>query len=497
MSFATGFASDTTSNRRMLAGLYLLYLVLLGYTIGHHELWGDELHSWNIAKGSGSFFELLRNIRYEGHPPLWYTLIWIVSKFTHNLFYVQCLQMVLMSAAVYLLLFRSPLPALAKMLSPFGYYFLYEYGALSRNYAIGVLLACCICLVLQRKPVKDNLVYYVLLFLLANTHLLGALLAASLHFYFLLQPHSARKRIAALCFGFLAIFPAVFFIFPPGDSQLNMDFWLRIWNAKRLADITAAPAKALAPLPAMHEKHFWNTHFTDHFSFAVMAVCAVVLTTIAVAVLRKDKRSLLLFLLNLLLTFAVALLFPLNTARYTGFIFISFIMAAWLYRAHYEFPKGALLALNSLLVLQLGGSLIALPRDWRAPFSNAYRVNEILENVPATDSVVSSYWCFNNVAAYADKPFYCLELNKRISFLLWDKQMSLVSGAPHVFTRSFHRLFQEMPVNHVWLLSSYSPEALHQKDDSLCQQYNLILKRSIEGAIETQSDLYLYNVSPK
>jgi len=497
MSLTVRAISQTAGHRRVIAGLYLFYLVLLVYTVMHHELWGDELHSWNIAKGSGSFFELLRNIRYEGHPPLWYAMIWLVSKFTHDLFYVQCLQILLISATVYLLLFRSPLPVFAKMILPFGYYFLYEYGALSRNYAVGVLLACCVCLLLQRKRVKDGVVYYLLLFLLANTHLLGVLLAVSLHFYFLLQPLRARKRIAACCFGFISIFPALFFIFPPGDSQLNIDFWLRIWNAQRLADIAAAPVKALAPLPAIRETHFWNTHFTDHLSWPLTVFCAVVLTAAAVAVLRKDKRSLFLFLLNLLLTFAVALLFPLNTARYTGFIFISFIMAAWLYSAHYDFPKKALLALNGLLILQLPGSFIALPRDWARPFSNAYRVNEILKSVPSADSVVSSYWCFNNVAAYADKPFYCLELNKRIFFLLWDKQMSAVSGAPHVFTRSFRRLFQEMPVNHVWLLSSYSPEALHKKDDSLYRKYNLDLKRSVEGAIETQSDLYLYQVSFK
>src|SRR6266498_233586 len=48
-------------------------LLVFGYTMAHHELWFDEIHSWNIAKGSGSFVDLISNIRYEGHPPLWYT----------------------------------------------------------------------------------------------------------------------------------------------------------------------------------------------------------------------------------------------------------------------------------------------------------------------------------------------------------------------------------------------------------------------------------------
>jgi hypothetical protein len=69
--------------------VFILYIIILSYVMFHHEMWADELHSWNIAKASGSFFDLIRNTRFEGYPPVWYIILWTVSKFSHNLVYVQ------------------------------------------------------------------------------------------------------------------------------------------------------------------------------------------------------------------------------------------------------------------------------------------------------------------------------------------------------------------------------------------------------------------------
>jgi len=79
-----GKKAKTFLTSPLLWAAFFLYLIIAGYTAAHHELWGDEIHSWNIAKGSKNFFELILNTRYEGHPPLWYTILWFVSKLTHN-----------------------------------------------------------------------------------------------------------------------------------------------------------------------------------------------------------------------------------------------------------------------------------------------------------------------------------------------------------------------------------------------------------------------------
>jgi hypothetical protein len=487
--------SPIKTNRQSIFSIvvFAAYLLLLAFSICHHEPWGDELHSWNIAKGSESLGQLFANSRYEGHPPVWYVLMWCLSRLTHNLVYLQCLQYLLITSAVYLAVFKSRLPDLAKWLLPFGYFFLYEYGTLSRNYAVGILLAFAICVWLGQKR-QGSLGYYLLLFGLSNTHLLGLLLAASLHLYFLLGCDK-KLRLTHL-FGALVLLPAAWFIFPPGDSQMNTSFWLRIWSDRMFDNILAAPLKAFVPVPAWWEPHFWNTHFMQDQSMWLIGTCSLLLTALAGWILRKDKRSLTVFLVNVVLTCLVALVFPITSVRYTGFLFIGFLVASWLHSSSKPLTGSSKALLCGLLLLQLGGSIIALPRDYREPFSNAYRVNELLRQVPATDSVACDYWCLNNVAAYSDQAVYCIELQKNVSFLLWDKALAAVTGQAHGYVAGLNHLVQTAHLSRVWMVSCHGPDVLARKDPPLTTHFAVQLKSHAEGAIEPGSNIYLYLLTP-
>ena len=144
---------------------FILYLILAAIGIAHHEMWGDEIHSWNIAKGSYHFSELISNSRYEGHPPVWYIILWCISKFTHDPLYVQIIHILIAGMSAFIILFYSPFPLLTRILMPFGYFFLFEYAIISRNYAVGVLLTLCICIVLYR-----NFRYKIVLYFTTHDH---------------------------------------------------------------------------------------------------------------------------------------------------------------------------------------------------------------------------------------------------------------------------------------------------------------------------------------
>ena len=187
----------------ILWAAFFVYIAVLLLSIYNHEMWGDEIHSWNIAKGSDTFVDLLRNSRFEGHPPIWYTILWTISKFTHDLTYVQVVHGIIACASVGLIMFWSPIHVVGKILIPFGYYFLYEYSTLSRNYAVGILLAFCICLVIRKEFRFKLVVYYGLLFLMTNTHLLAIILAGSLHLYFLMSEFSCLQTASK--YHFIAV----------------------------------------------------------------------------------------------------------------------------------------------------------------------------------------------------------------------------------------------------------------------------------------------------
>ena len=354
---------DKRNERVLLWAVFAAYVLLLLMALAKHELWGDEIHSWNIARSSTGLLDLLHNSRYEGHPPLWYVVLFTITRITHDPESMKIAQAVFAIAMVYLVLFRSPFPVFIRALIPFGYYFAFEYGALSRNYAIALVLAFLLAWLLLNRPRQQKVWFYVLVFLLANTHLLGLLLALSFCAYHAWQERSApgtwRRALMHLVIGGLICLPSALQIAPPGDSQLNLRFWLDIWTDRQWDIIAQAPLKAFVPMPETNELHFWNTNtlvrriLEGAHGVAVVRWCAVLLLAVWFFLLRKVRGSMVFMATNVLLTAAVAFLFPLTSARYVGFIWIGFLIASWLYLRERPLGRVHQLFLSVVLIIHV------------------------------------------------------------------------------------------------------------------------------------------------
>jgi hypothetical protein len=81
-------------------------LGLLG--ILHHEMWRDELEIWLIARDSDSLRHLLHNMRTEGHPALWYLLVYAVSRLSSDPISMQLLHLAIGCCSVGLILRYAP-----------------------------------------------------------------------------------------------------------------------------------------------------------------------------------------------------------------------------------------------------------------------------------------------------------------------------------------------------------------------------------------------------
>lgn len=480
-----------------------MYCVLLSIGLAHHELWGDELHSWNIARGNAGYGALLRNIRFEGHPPLWYTILWTLSRFTANPLWMQPVQGLIIALALYLFLFRSPFPFWVKVLLPFGYYFLFEYAVFSRNYAIAVLLVFCLCLVL-RRPGRAGL-YYLLLFLLSSCHLVALVLAGALHLYYLLRQWGDRQQRKILWLhvlaGGLVFLPSVYFIFPPSDSEMNISFFMQYWSVQQLKNILSAPLKAFMPIPSWSQYHFWNTHFMLEkgqeglLSSLLTGLVSIALVACAFLSLRNAPKSRLLFAANLIVTFLVALIFPLNSFRYVGFIFIAYIVACWLaLQEQYKKPATVHPMFFLLLCLQWPGSAIALYKDFRHPFSHACKTKKLEAAVPAGAKLLTDSWTLNAVAAFGGHAFYCVDYRQEISFILWDRNKSKPLDPAHPYSSGLRDYFTQHADSCIFLVSANSPAALAETDSELQKEFAPGLVAQEEGAIEPYSNLYLYKI---
>lgn len=496
----------TELEKPLLWGLFILYLVIAGYTMMHHELWGDEVHSWNIAKGSVAYIDLLRNIRYEGHPPLWYTILWTISKFTHDVAYVQLVHIIIASLVVFLVLFFSPFPFLTKALIPFGYFFLYEYAVLSRNYAIGLLMIFLISVIIRKTFSGKLLLYYALLLLLSNMHILGIIMAGSFHLYFLLftwEQRSKWKPIAAhMVAGALVLLPAIYMVFPPSDGTLIVNFWTDRWTYRQVVITVQSPLRAFVPVPAWWNFNSWNTQFlmelqqqhrwmrfgTPLLATGIAALCAWAL--------RKNKKCLAMFGANLVVTFLFsAILFALATIRYTGFLYIAFIAAWWLYC--YEMAPGRIhnRIVNVLLVVQLLAGVFFVVRDLRYPFSNFYQVSDLLKEVPPQEKVGTDYWALNAAAAYTDSGLYCIDMQKHLNFISWDSDYKIMAAIPNRYYSGVKKVFGDEGIHSLYMISSASPAILFSMDPKLADSFRVQLTDQREGAIEKGSNLYLYHIT--
>lgn len=462
---------------------FLLYLVIAGITMMNHEMWADELHSWNIAKGSESFLDIFRNSRYEGHPPVWYILLWVISKFTHDLVWVQSIHLLVAAATVFIILFYSPFDLTTKLLLPFGYFFLFEFAVLSRNYAIGILIACVICVVMHKKI----LLYYALLLLLTNTHMLLMLLAASLHVYFLA---SQKKKIAHALLGILVALPAVYFILPPAESGLHAQTGGRL--LLRAKAFSQTPLRSMLPLPAWWNYNWWNTQFMVDakqipvriFNLTVSAAIPV----ISFFIFRKEKKALALFFVNFFLSAIVALtVITLHSARYAGFIFIGFVMALWLYCHERPLEAWKKKVVYTLLAVQSIAGFFAVIKDVQFPFSNSNRILELVKQVPPGKQLVCDYWAVNSYSAFIDQPVYAIDLQGEASFILFDSRLRRALQLKNRYTEGLKMLND----HEVYMISTHPPELLSQIDSQL--KFVLIDKKT--GAIEKFSNLYLYFLS--
>ena len=155
----------------------ILFALVCGFTTSLHEMWRDELQAWLIARDSTTIVELLRKIHYEGHPSLWYLLLYAVTRVTHRAEAMQALHVAIASGCVYVVARYAPFARWLRVLFCFGYFLVYEYGVIARNYSLGLLFlfaAVAAFPVRRTRPVLIGM----LLALAAQTNAFALLIAA-------------------------------------------------------------------------------------------------------------------------------------------------------------------------------------------------------------------------------------------------------------------------------------------------------------------------------
>lgn len=148
----------------------LLYAIITAIIAIHHENWRDENQVWLLCKNL-SFIDLIKQLKYEGHPIMWFAVVYPFVKLGFSCKILNFLCWILMTISVYIILKKAPLGKLPRICIVLTFPFMYQYVIVARSYALIVLLVILIC-VLDKKKKQHPVLYGVILALLANTHLI-------------------------------------------------------------------------------------------------------------------------------------------------------------------------------------------------------------------------------------------------------------------------------------------------------------------------------------
>lgn len=487
----------------LLASLYFI----VGFVgICHHELWLDEAHHWLLARDSNSIAELLTNTKDEGHPVLWNLLLYGITRFTLNPFAMQLLHLLIATAAVVVFLRKAPFNWIFKSLFIFGYFMIFEYALISRNYILGVLFLFLACSTFKFRD-KKFVLLSVFLALAANVHLIFSVIAFAI-FLTLLFEHFLERRAVMKpdfligCFIFIAgLSLAALQMIPSGDTSF-FNHVNQMPLSEKFTKGFISLFKGLIAVPDFSSIHFWNSNYFVNLSKPLAAIAGLLLYVVPLLLLFKSRKTLFFVYTALLGTQVFFFLTQRSAARQDGMTFLIFIVGLWI--AHYfasdDYTFGKIMRANfvglfkvtivyGVLLLHFFSGVYAYAIDYRYAFTPEKQISAFLKKHHFnTQTIIAANCSGTVVSANLQKKLFFLCANDYESFCRWN------SNCATDFT----------PEQIAILLTDY----LKTHDSGVYLSHGAVLKlgemgfqyrllKKFQGSIIGNNDYYLYKISKK
>jgi len=157
----------------------LPFLVLFWINIAHHTMFFDEVNAWAISAASPTLSKLFYYVHYEGHPWLWYFILWFPSRLSHDPVAMKWVEAALGTTIIVVIGTLSPFTYKQRALILSGYFLVWEYTVMCRMYSVMLLLT--LIYLLRRTRAGDGFIANcALLGLVGNTDMTGVLLSGAL-----------------------------------------------------------------------------------------------------------------------------------------------------------------------------------------------------------------------------------------------------------------------------------------------------------------------------
>ncbi len=419
-----------------------------------HEPWRDEAEHWLLVRDTptmGAFFEALR---YEGTPSLWHMLMMPLAKLGLPFMSARILHVAVAVAGVSAIWFLSPFSRREKWLLAFGYYTAYEFSAITRSYALFVLLLFVVAR-LDRERRARPILYALALAALANTTLHGLLIAAIVAAGYglgLLRNRAWTRTVtvgAGLAVAGFAL--AAWQMRPPADLAP----WLAHWHVMppddppRVYDVVKSILEGFVPIPTT-QQDFWNSSIFQALPASVMTLLAAGILAASFWTLRHQRDILWTYAAIMLVMQSLFVFKYYGGAHHAGLLFFVYLYCLWIVRARgpeaaippggagrserapdwrVRGQKALTFFVPVILALQVVAAGMAIERDARGQFSASGEAARFLEDhgLVGEDTFVAAYHSFAATGILAqlrdpDRQFFLVELNRSGTFTPWSAQ---------------------------------------------------------------------------
>jgi hypothetical protein len=439
-------SEDQPSDPWFALALTAAFVCLAAPVVAHHEMWGDELQAWLIARDSASVPALFRHLKYEGHPGLWHLSLYALQRIVSpSPTAMQWLHLGIAAAAVAVVGLAAPFSRVQRALFALGYYPFYEYAVIARNYAPAVLLTVVACALVSRAPPRLGAAGVVLL-LLAHTNVFGTITAAGLCAGLAAEwligrrrgaPHEGvrdRGLLLALGLGALGIVTAAWQMKPPPDYGFAVG-WHLGFEYERLRLVLRIPAFAFLPVhPEVRD--FWNRMIVGEHVWikraAIVLSLALLGWTARLAVRRPVAFAWYVCTVAACLAFYYAKY--IGTLRHYGTLIVMVVAAHWLVFARTGRTaaskerglRAAGVVFTAFLAVQAVAGVTTAWLDWRYVFSNAARVAALAERPDLAGCILAGTGTPTDVGVAAILGFmpprraYYVRTERFESYVIWD-----------------------------------------------------------------------------
>lgn len=401
-----------------------------------HEPWLDEWQALQIALQSPTFAALLENLRYEGHPPLWYLMLRGAGTILPPAFVLPAVQTLMAMGIQVLIQFKAPFQRLERVLIGVSFFVLFDYGTLSRSLSLGVLLLTC------AFAFRKNFVGWIAIALLPLADFLFGVLSLAC---IILRIADRDFRPGGFLLWLLCGITSAISVIPAAD--MVPAFWLNGPLLELYIFLTRLSV-LLIPLEGLQFGLEWNQPLPDGLSLAGGVLFLWMGNTLTRDVVLH--RMIYLGFATVLLLFSLCV-YPL-AIRHLSILAFLIILLRWRAYERPDFPASAALFRGWLSVAAVCGLLTAGVSMVR-PFDTAGQAADYIR----THGLQDKHWLSfpdsraQGVSAITGMEFTRLERDCTQSFVRWNYRSTIRSQAD--FDKVLHQITARY--GRVYLLSDF------------------------------------------